>query len=155
MPGPTMEAFITAAGDSLATAQSGLVEDQIRTRIAVSEARLDARVALDASGEKIRLQTVSLTDITSGAVESSALSTIRLDFVALTDDADGGTAPPTRSKAEVIGQLADQEEIRRLDRILGGLTYDASFLPAQRRWVVIASSGDMVVRESIISDEGA
>ena len=65
MPGPTIDAFVTAAGESLAGAQSDLVDDEFRTRMAVAEARLDARVALEATADGIRLQTVSLSDITS------------------------------------------------------------------------------------------
>ena len=154
MPGPTIDAFVTAAGESLAGAQSDLVDDEFRTRMAVAEARLDARVALEATADGIRLQTVSLSDITSGAVESSALSTIRLDFVAVADEAGGGAgAPPTRSKANVIDQLAGQDDVKVLDRILGGLTYDATFLRDRRRWVVTARAGDLVVREAIVGDK--
>ncbi len=154
MAGPTMDAFITAAGESLAIAQSGLVDEEFRTRMAVSQARLDARVALEATADGIRLQTISLTDITSGAVESSALSTIRLDFVAVTDDAGGGVgAPPLRRKADVIDQLAGQDDVKLLERIIGGLTYDATFLRDRRRWVVTAQTGDLIVRESIVSDK--
>jgi hypothetical protein len=148
-----MDAFITAAGESLASAQSGLVDEQFRTRMAVSEARLDARVALEATAEGIRLQTVSLADITSGAVESSALSTIRLDFVAVADGTGEGVgAPPTRSKTDVIDQLAGLEDIKVLERILGGLTYEATFLGDRRRWIVTARAGDLIVRESIVGD---
>ena len=152
MAGPTMGDFIAAAGESLIDAQSGLTEDAVRARMAVSEARLDARVALDATGEQIRLQTISLADINSGAVESSALSTVRLDFVAVAGEAEGGGTPPQRNRTDVIGELAGRADVNTLDKILGGLTYEATYVSDQRRWVVIARAGDEIVRESIISD---
>ena len=154
MSDPTMSEFIAAAASSLTDAQGGPTSDGISTQMTVAEARLEARVVLSTSDQGITLRTIPVTDITSGAVAPSALSTVRLDFVAISEELDPGVGrPPDKSRAEVIKDLAGRADIKSLDRVLGGLTYDARFLDDRRRWLVTAVSGNTVVRESLISDE--
>lgn len=146
---PSVEDFVAAAGDSLVSAQSGLVDEQ--PRMALADARLEAKVALDSAEDGINLQTVSLGDITSGAVESSALSTIRLNFIAFSEDPQ--VAVPNKTKDGVISEVATRDDLVALDRIFDGLTYKAEFIDSQQQWLVLASSGNNVVRKTIVEDK--
>jgi len=145
---PSVEDFVAAAGDSLVSAQSGLVDEQ--PRMALADARLEAKVALDSAEDGIKLQTVSLGDITSGAVESSALSTIRLNFIAFSQDPE--VTVPNKTKDDVISEVATRDDLVALDRIFDGLTYGAEFIDSQQQWLVLASSGDDVIRKTIVED---
>jgi hypothetical protein len=118
--------------------------------MAVSEARLEAKVALNSTSGDLQLETVSLGDITSGVVESSALSTIRLDFVAFTEEPP--IVVPTKSRDSVIDEVAGRDDMVALDRIFDGLTYRAEFVDSQSSWLVVAKSGDLIVREAIVED---
>ena len=66
---PSVSDFVATAGASLVDAQSGLVEEGTIARMAVSEARLEAKVALNSTPGDLQLETVSLGDITSGLKE--------------------------------------------------------------------------------------
>ena len=147
---PSVSDFVATAGASLVDAQSGLVEEGTIARMAVSEARLEAKVALNSTSGELQLETVSLGDITSGVVESSALSTIRLDFVALTEEPP--IVVPTKSRDSVIDEVAGRDDMVALDRIFDGLTYRAEFVDSQSSWLVVAKSGDLIVREAIVED---
>jgi len=147
---PSVSDFVATAGASLVDAQSGLVEEDTIARMAVSEARLEAKVALNSTSGDLQLETVSLGDITSGVVESSALSTIRLDFVAFTEEPP--IVVPTKSRDAVIDAVAGRDDMVALDRIFDGLTYRAEFVDSQSSWLVVAKSGDVIVREVIVED---
>lgn len=147
---PSVSDFVATAGASLVDAQSGLVEEDTIARMAVSEARLEAKVALNSTSGDLQLETVSLGDITSGVVESSALSTIRLDFVAFTEEPP--IVVPTKSRDSVIDAVAGRDDMVALDRIFDGLTYHAEFVDSQSSWLVVAKSGDVTVREVIVED---
>lgn len=149
---PSVSHFVSTAGEALLEAQSGLIDDDTVAKMAVADARLDAKVALESSAEGLQLQTISLGDITSGVVESSALSTIRLNFVAFTEDPP--VVVPTKTKETVIDEVAGRDDVVALDRIFDGLVYDAQFIDAQSQWLVVARSGDQVVRKALIADGG-
>lgn len=147
---PEISDFLSAAGASLVEGQTDLLDDSVIPRMAIAEARLDAKVALEASGSTLKLQTISLGDITSGAVESSALSTIRVNFVAYEDVKPVDS--PTLTRDEAIDRVASREDIARLDGILGGLSYRAEYVASQSKWLVSANSEELVVRELFIED---
>ena len=149
---PSVSDFVATAGASLVDAQSGLVEEGTIARMAVSEARLEAKVALNSTSGSLQLETVSLGDITSGVVESSALSTIRLDFVAFTEEPP--IVVPTKSRDSVIDEVAGRDDMVALDRIFDGLTYRAEFVDSQSSWLVVARSGDLIVRQAVVEDGG-
>ena len=147
---PDISEFVAAAGASLLEGQDGLIDEDTIPRMAIADARLDAKVALEASDTGLKLQTISLGDITSGAVESSALSTIRISFVAYQDVKP--IVSPTLSADEVIGKVAGLDDVVRLDEILGGLTYRAEFISSQSKWLVVAQTEDTLVRQVFVED---
>ena len=148
---PDFSDFVTAARDSLVAAQPE-TDPAAPPLMAVSEARLDLKVAVESKGGDLSLQTIPLTDITSGAVESSALSTVRLDFVALATEPVA--VAPEKTPSDAIEEVASRPDLVALDKIFGGLDYTAEFVGAQGKWLIVASAGDLVVREAIVEDRG-
>ena len=148
---PDFSDFVTAARDSLAAAQPE-TDPATPPLMAVSEARLDLKVAVESKDGDLSLNTVSMADITSGAVESSALSTVRLDFVALATDPP--VVVPEKTPSAAIKEVASRPDLVALDKIFGGLDYTAEFVGARGKWLVMALAGDLVVRELIVEDKG-
>jgi hypothetical protein len=101
------------------------------------------------------LQPVSVSHIARGGIDAGVLSTIRLQFVATQSEAGPSTHPaPKRDFNDLVTELHRREDVARMEKILGELTFSASFVPAKRLWVVTARDADEhVVREVIMSDE--
>ncbi len=154
--GADVGAFISAAGRSLADAQAELAGDRLpQTVVALSEATLDAKVAMTRGGDgALVVEPISLADTAAGKIEAAALSSIRVSFVAVADTGlDAGAALPARSEEDVIREIAERADVKRLNGIFGGLGFEAVFVPRARRWLVRATVGDVLVREEIVADE--
>jgi hypothetical protein len=62
---------------------------------------------------------------------------------------------PSKSPDKVVDEVRSREDIARLDKILGGLTYEAIFVPTTRRWLVTATDpDDRLVRHVVVPDSG-
>lgn len=156
--GAELGGFFEAAGRSLADAQSTLgggVTD-IPAAVAISEAELEVKAALSRSADgTLRLETLSADDMRSGVITPGLLSTVRVQYVAVAADTlVPPSQQPTQSPGDVIDIVREREDVLALDRILGGLTFDAVFVPSGRRWLVTATDTERrVVREVLVADE--
>jgi len=156
--GADLGGFLEAAGRSLADAQGTLgggVTD-IPAAVAISEAELEVKAAVSRSADgTLRMETLSAEDMRSGAITPGLLSTVRVQYVAVA--ADTLTPPsqqPTRTSRDVIDNVRDREDVVTLDRILGGLTFDAVYVASGNRWLVTATDAEQrVVREVLVPDE--
>lgn len=153
-----LSGFMEAAGRSLADAQGSLAGDavQVPTAVAIAEAELELKAAVARRSDgAVVLETISTKDMRAGGITPGLLSTIRIQYVAVTGD--GGLAPsaqPTRTPKDVIADIRKRDDVVVLDRILGGLVYEATFVPGSRRWLVTARDPDeRVVREVLVPDE--
>jgi hypothetical protein len=149
--------FLEAAGKSLSDAQGALAGDvvELPPAVAIAEAELELKAAVQRRTDgTVVLETISTQDMRSGAITPGLLSTIRVQYVAVA--ADTITAPsqqPTRTPKDVIDDVREREDVAVLDRILGGLRYEAVFVPG-KRWLVTARDADeRLVREIVIQDE--
>jgi hypothetical protein len=149
--------FLEAAGKSLADAQGALAGDvvDLPPAVAIAEAELELKAAVQRRTDgTVVLETISTQDMRSGAITPGLLSTIRVQYVAVA--ADTLVAPsqqPTRTPKDVIDDVRKREDVAVLDRILGGLRYEAVFVPG-KRWLVTARDADeRLVREILIRDE--
>jgi hypothetical protein len=53
----------------------------------------------------------------------------------------------------VIKEVSVREDVAVLDKILGGLTYEAVFIPGTQRWLVTAKDPEQhLVREVVVPD---
>jgi hypothetical protein len=152
----TLSEFVEAAGASLSEAQGELAGEELAsTSMAVAEAELDAKVAIRSGSDGVvRVQPVSLADVTGGALDAAGLSNVRVHYVAVAESraAEAGIQPK-RSKSDVLEEVIGAEDLGRLDAILGGLVFEASYVPALDSWLVVASDQlDNVVREIVVDD---
>ncbi|MCL1586956.1 MAG: hypothetical protein M3092_00945 [Actinomycetia bacterium] len=150
--------FVEAAGSALATAQKDLVGTEMPvTSMAVSEAEIDLAIAVNSTAEGgVGIQSISLADLSGGALDAAGLSRLKLNYVAVVEDHDSAVGiQPRRPKSDVVAEVSSDESLIRLGAILGGLEIDASYVPATQKWLVVAKDpSDNVVREIVIDDLG-
>ena len=147
--------FLEAAGRSLVEAQAALKGEivDIPTAVAISEAELELKATVDrTAGGDVVLQPVTSQDARQGAITPGMLSTIRIRYVAVAEEA---VAPsrPTRTPDKVIDEVRGRSDVAALDKILGGLTFQAVFVPTTQRWLVTATDAqERLVREVVVPD---
>lgn len=149
--------FLEAAGKSFSDAQGALAGElvDLPPAVAIAEAELELKAAVQRRTDgTVVLETISTQDMRSGAITPGLLSTIRVQYVAVA--ADTVAAPsqqPSRTPKDVIDDVRVREDVAVLDRILGGLRYEAVFVPG-KRWLVTARDADeRLVRELLVPDE--
>ena len=154
--GADLSGFLEAAGRSLAEAQGALAGDvaDIPAAVAISEAELEVKATMEGAQGAVRLQPVTSEDARQGAITPGMLSTVRIRYVAVTEDTlVAPSEQPTRSAATVIEEVSAREDVAVLDKILGGLTYEAVFVPTTQRWLVTAKDPEeRLVREVVVPD---
>ena len=148
--------FLEAAGRSLADAQGALAGElvDIPSAVAISEAELEVKATVDRSAGVVVLQPITSQDARQGAITPGMLSTVRIRYVAVSEDTLAAPSQqPTRPPDKVIDDVRTREDVVALDKILGGLTYEAVFVPATQRWLVTASDSEArLVREVVVPD---
>lgn len=150
--------FVEAAGAGLADAQGAIAGDRLpTTAMAVSEASLEARVALATSKDgAVRVETVDRETLRSIGAAAGSLSTVVVNFVALTEAADaapGAAAPISRDRA--IDLVSDRSDVKRLTEVLGPLRFEATLVPERSKWLVTAhDEKGRLVRELLVDEEG-
>lgn len=152
----TLGLFLASAGRSLAEAQRALGASGEAATMMLSTAELEVKAAISADVRgAMSLRPVSVSQISRGSLDPGLLSTIRLQYVATPPESEPSSQPaPKRTFHELITELRRREDVARLEKILGELTFSASFVPARQLWVVTARDGDdHIVREVIMSDE--
>lgn len=149
--------FLEAAGKSLADAQGSLTGDvvDIPAAVAIAEAELEVKAAVSRLADgTLAIETLSAQDMRSGAITPGLLSTVRVQYVAVA--ADTLVAPseqPSQKPRDVIDRVRVRADVAALDRILGGLVFDAIYVPAGRSWVVTAKDAEQrLVREVLVPD---
>lgn len=154
-----LNALLHAAGASLGDAQGQLLTgvDAPPTVMAIAEATLDMKVTIDGTARgALQVVPVSAADARAGAINTGALSSVTMRFVAFGNDLPGqivaattvpppvrspgtGTAGP-RSRGDAISALQARADIAR--RIAAGerLKFDAIQTGASTdaAWIVTA-----------------
>lgn len=156
--GADLTGFFEAAGRSLADAQGGLPGEisQIPSVVAIAEAELEVKATIERTATGgVALQPVSSSDARQADISPGLLSTVRVRYVTTTEDTLVGPADgPTRTADKVIEEVRRREDVKVLGTILGGLTFDATFVPPTKRWLVTAKDPeDRLVREIVVPDE--
>lgn len=156
--GADLGGFLEAAGQSFADAQGALVGElvDIPAAVAISEAELEVKAAVTRRTDgTVGLETISAQDMRSGAITPGLLSTVRVQYVAVAaDTVVPRSEQPTRTPKDVIDNVRTREDVVVLDKILGGLVFDAIYVPSGRRWLVTAKDADQrLVREVLVPDQ--
>ncbi len=150
-------AFFESVGRSLAEAQGTLANGltDIPTGMVIAGAELELKAAVEsAAGGKLSLQTISVQDIRQGGIDPNLLSSVRLQFVPTAGDSLALSAnKPTRKPEDIIKDFRGRKDIVALGRILGDLTFDATYIPERKRWIVTARDNhNNLLREALLSD---
>jgi hypothetical protein len=162
MPDPgeaDLRQFLETAGRSLADAQGALAGEVVDTptAVAISEAELEVKATLDRKEDgSVILQPVTGDAARQGGISPGVVSTVRIRYVAVAEDTLAAPSErPIQTPEKVVDEVRSREDVARLDKILGGLTYEAVFVPATKRWVVTArDQEDRPVRHVLVPDSG-
>lgn len=151
-----LRGFLEAAGRSLADAQGALAGElvDVPTAVAIADAELEVKATVAREQGELILQPVTSQDAREGNIPPELLSTVRVRYVAVTEDTLAAPSErPTRKPDQVIREVRQREDLVSLDKILGGLTFQATFIPAGNRWLVTARDpDDRLVREIVVAD---
>ena len=154
--GADLTGFLEAAGRSLAEAQGALAGEvaDVPSAVAISEAELEVKATVDRADGAVVLQPVTSQDARQGAITPGMLSTVRIRYVAVTEDTlVAPSEQPTRTAEIVIKDVSAREDVVTLDKILGGLSYEAVFVPTTKRGLVTARDPEQrLVREVVVPD---
>jgi hypothetical protein len=161
MPDPgeaDLRQFLETAGRSLADAQGALAGEvvDIPTAVAISEAELEVKATLDRKDGSVILQPVTGDAARQGGISPGVVSTVRIRYVAVAEDTLAAPSErPSQTPEKVVDEVRSREDVARLDKILGGLTYEAVFVSATKRWVVTARDQEnRPVRHVLVPDSG-
>jgi hypothetical protein len=157
--GAELSSFIAAAGDSLTSAQDQLASGlDLQAGLILANAEIEVKVGVktDSRG-RLNIQTISAQEIRQGGINADTLSTLRINFVATAPEVQAPplrVEGPIRVKDEVIDELRKQPDLVALDKIFGGLQYQAVYVSESKRWLVTAlDPNQRVVREVVLPDK--
>lgn len=149
------EQFLAAAGSSLTAAQGSLTEGlDLTSNLVVSEAQLEVKAALSMDSEgQLAVQTISVQDISQGGIDPGLVSTVQINFVATPGEPQTEGSKPNRISTDVIKEVSKQTDVAAMEKILGRLKYDATYVSDKERWLVtVHDPKGRLVRESILPD---
>lgn len=155
-------AFVGLAGGSLSTAQQQLGQGvDLSSTMVMSEAVLEIKTAVSrsASGELV-VEPLSTAQL-AGQLNTAAISTVRLNFVATaleapsaapgTPTTGGGGTPPRLTRDQALVKFQAQADIQRLEKLLGPFELRTELVSSTGHWLVQASDpAGRIVREQLI-----
>lgn len=157
-PGPDADlgVFLEEAGKSLWEAQRALSPEQgaFSAGMAISEVNLEIKTAVQPTAKGgFALQPISRQALTSG-LDAAAISTLRVHYVAVAQEAEGGGAPPSKSRSDIIDGVKKRDDVVRLAKILGNLEVEPVYVASSRKWLVnVTDPAGHTVREIVIPDK--
>lgn len=162
--------FAGLAGGSLSAAQIQLGQGvDLNSTMVMSEAMLEIKAAIGRSGTGELLVEPLSTAQLAGQLNAAAISTVRLNFVATasepaatttasppsTGDTTGGNTPPRFTRDQALAAFGAQEDVKRLEQLIGPFELRTQFVPSTGHWLVQASDpAGRVVREQLIRSAG-
>ncbi len=158
--GAELGAFLDTVGRSFSEAQDALGEGlDLPTSFVIADAELEikAAVSVDAAGRTI-VQTLSARELYEGAIDPGVLSTVRVGFTVTPREVlpkePLQAEQPNREPEEVIKDLRSRTDVAALAKILGDLEIQATYVPEEKRWLVVARDpSGRLVRQVVLPDE--
>jgi len=154
-----LESFLGAAGRSLNEAQRQLTGSAQSlgepTAMAITEVDLEVKVTFESSErDEVTLRPITISEVRSEEVKAEVVSTLRVRYIAVPEEEPSNSLElSARSEEDVIQEVRQREDVSSLEHILGGLEFNAVFVPATRSWVVKATDRrHRVVREVTVPD---
>lgn len=164
--GAQLGALAGLAGGSLSAAQGQLGQGvDLSSAMVMSEAALEIKAAIGrtASGELL-VEPLSSAHL-AGQLNAAAISTVRLNFVATASEvpvtppsASGtptGSTPPRFTREQALAVFAAQDDVQRLEKLIGPFELRTQFVSGSGQWIVQAvDPAGRLVREQIIRHTG-
>lgn len=163
--GAQLGALAGLAGGSLSAAQGQLGQGvDLSSAMVMSEAALEIKAAIgrSASGELL-VEPLSSAHL-AGQLNAAAISTVRLNFVATASEVPAtpppatgstGTAPPRFTRDQALAVFAAQEDVLRLEKLIGPFELRTQFVTGSGQWIVQAvDPAGRLVREQLIRQTG-
>ena len=152
-------ALLGHAGAALTTAQTDLgLGVGLASGMVMSEATLEIKAAVSRSSSgELEIEPLSSAHLV-GALNASAVSTIRVNFVATAATPSAASNPgsssvPVKSKDQILKDFQQRDDLQALAKVMGPLDLQASFVPGSQRWLVRALDADgRLVREQLMAD---
>lgn len=151
--------FLESAGQSLSEAQRALAAGlDLPVNMVLNNAELEIRIAVssDARG-RMAISPISSQDVRRGGIEPGVLSTLRISFVGTVGEAKQSVAPlagPKRNPAEVVDEVRKRPDIAELEKALGMLDIQPSYVPEKKRWLAsVYDSDGTIIRELVLPDD--
>lgn len=154
-----VEELLAEFGRSIVEAQGQILKasienpasvDGARTAFAISETEIEVKLVFEESGGVTAIRPVTTTSGRLNELNPGALSTLRAKILAVPDEEP---QRPKRKLADIVKDIAARDDLKRLEKILGPLEVKASFVPAQKRWVVdVVEPGGATVRSLQVPD---
>ena len=109
---------------------------------------------VDESGG-VQVAPLGRKEIRSLGSGADSLSTVTVNFVALTEaDEPPAAGRPPIAGGKAIEVVSKRSDVVRLARVLGPLTFDATFVPERSTWLVTAHDRNgRTVREVLVDRE--
>ena len=149
--------FFELAGSSISAAQKAVAPMDQPTQMVIGDAEIEVKVTMvtDARG-RLSVQTISSAEARQGRIDPGMLSTLRVNFVAAVADPPASSvtgARPKRQVNDVVKAVSSRPDVISLSKLLGKFSFETTYVPNQKRWLVIARDAKgRIVRESIIPD---
>lgn len=160
------------AGGSLSSAQGQLGQGvDLNSAMVMSEAVLEIKAAIGrgANGELL-VEPLSTAHL-AGQLNAAAISTVRLNFVATASEvpaaaapatgtsagagSGNGSIPPRLTREQALAAFAAQDDVQRLEKLIGPFELRTQFVSGSGQWIVQASDpAGRIVREQLIRDAG-
>jgi hypothetical protein len=158
--GAELGSFLDTVGRSFSDAQDTLGEGLgLPTSFVIADAELEikAAVSLDAAGRTV-VQTLSARDLYEGVIDPGVLSTVRVGFTAtpreVAPEGPLQVERPNRQPNDVVQDLRSRPDVAALAKILGDLQIQATYVPGEKRWLVVARDPrGRLVRQVILPDQ--
>lgn len=160
-------ALVGMAGGSLSAAQGQMGQSaDLSSAMVMSEAALEIKAAIGrtANGELL-VEPLSSAHL-AVQLNAAAISTVRLSFVATASTAVNslpsaggtvGTGPglPRFTRENALAVFQAQEDVQRLEKLIGPFELRTQLVPGSGQWIVQASDpAGRIVREQLIRDAG-
>lgn len=156
MSDPNLLQFLEAAGRSLSGAQGALTaRSGLDTTLAIADAELEVKTTIQSTPEGFTMAPVTSADARQGALVAAALSTVKVRFVALADQAPATPAvKPQLTADQVRDQVASQPDLVGLRDVFGQVQVQPVFVPESQRWLVtVTEPAGRVLREVVVPDQ--
>lgn len=146
--------FLEAAGLSLGQAQRSILGGEARPpAVVLSEAELEIRAGFRLGDRGLHIEPVGSEEAAKGTLQSGALSTLKVRFVAARSEE--GANEPVRSRKDVVDAVTARSDVKRLSDLLGEVRVETAFVGEMGIWTAqVRDTQGTLLRQITLPDQG-